>query len=114
MLARKNRILKKEDFAQIKRYGKSYFSGNIELRVAKNSLGQTRAGFIVGVQFSKKAVERSRAKRWARETLRNYLAMLNQNQDLLLIVRKKDPKRTGKSQIKEDIGKVLFRGAAKE
>lgn len=107
MLARKNRIVKKEDFARIKRYGRSYFSGNIELKIAENSLDETRIGFIVGLTFSKKAVERNAAKRWARESLRSYLPKLGKNKDLLIIIRKKDNQRTEKDQIKEDIRNVL-------
>lgn len=107
MFARKNRLVKKEDFARLKRCGRSYFSGNIELKIAENKLNETRSGFIAGLNFSKKAVERNAAKRWARETLRHYLPKIGKNKDILIIIRKKDPARSGKDQIKDDIRNIL-------
>lgn len=107
MLSHKNRIVKKEDFLRIKKYGRSYFSGNIELRVMETRLEEARIGFVVGMNFSKKAVERNRAKRWAREIFRGQLRELKKAKDILVVIRKNKQEKMQKDKIKEDLRQAI-------
>ena len=107
MLATENRIVKKEDFARIRLHGKAHFSGNIELRVAENSLHRARIGLVVGLAFSKKAVERNEVKRWARAILRSYLPRLGENKDIVVIIRNKNSESAGGESIKNDLANVI-------
>lgn len=111
MLSYKNRIVKKEDFLRIKRYGRSYFSGNIELRVVETRLKEARIGFVVGVKFSKKAVERNSVKRWAREIFRGQLPKLKKSRDILIIIRKNDQEKIQKDKIKESLRQAIKQAA---
>jgi ribonuclease P protein component len=107
MLSRNNRIVKKRDFARIKRYGRSYFSGNIELRVSETRLKETRVGFIVGLKLSKKAVERNKTKRWLREIFRDQLPTLKNGQDILVIAKKNNKEDLSKDKIREYVKKAI-------
>jgi ribonuclease P protein component len=107
MLSRKNRFLRKEEFAEVKKQGQSYFSGSIELKIAESQLTETRIGIVVGLKFSKKAVERNKVKRWAREIFREQLPELKKNRNILVIVKKEEKRKASKKQIEEDIKKTL-------
>ncbi len=55
----------------------------------KNSLGYPRFAFIASRKFSKKAVERNRAKRLLREGIRYYYPVMKDiGYDIILIARK--------------------------
>lgn len=103
MLPYKNRIVKKEDILRIKRYGRSYFSGNIELRVAETRLEEARIGFVVGARSFNKAVERNQIKRWMREFFRSQLPELKRGRDMLVIVRKKEQQKIQKEKVKQNL-----------
>jgi ribonuclease P protein component len=63
MLPRKSRITKGKDWAQLHRYGRTFNSPNILIKVRQTHGHQTRFGFIVGTKISKKATIRNRIKR---------------------------------------------------
>lgn len=63
-------LRKKKDFEAVFRHGKRFFLAHVALIMAPNDLGLVRAGVIVGVKISKRAVVRNRARRRAREALR--------------------------------------------
>lgn len=70
-------------------------------------LEEARIGFVVGMNFSKKAVERNRAKRWAREIFRGQLRELKKTKDILVVIRKNKQEKMQKDKIKEDLRQAI-------
>lgn len=70
MLKKEFRLRKQKEFKNVFSKG-FYFSGSfLSLKIAKSNLQICRFGFIVSKKVSKKAVERNRAKRLLRESIR--------------------------------------------
>jgi ribonuclease P protein component len=88
MLPYKNRLIKKGDFERVYKYGRFFYFGNIVLRVRENSLKNTRIGFSVGMQFSKKASERNKIKRRLRECFRSNIRKIKPGMDIAVAVKK--------------------------
>jgi len=107
MLSRQNRFLKKEEIAKTRKLGRSFFFQNIELKTLKNAENKTKIGIITGLKFSKKAVERNKAKRWAREVFREQLPKIKTNKNIIAIIKKGKEAKTTKKQIEESLKKVL-------
>lgn len=92
MLARIDRITKKEDFEAVYRRGRNFSSGAISMIVRGNSLNFTRFGVVVSIKFSKQAVERNRIKRQIREIVRKKKENIELGQDIVIIARKVNSK----------------------
>ena len=88
MLPSENRLKKKEDFEAVYRYGKASSIDNLAIRFKKNDQRETRIGVVVGINFSKKAVERNRIKRQIRAILKKTLPQMRPGWDVVIIVRK--------------------------
>jgi ribonuclease P protein component len=56
------------------------------MNAARNRVGRTRCGFVVGKQFGK-AHDRNRAKRRAREAVRQLYTNITPGYDLVFVVR---------------------------
>jgi len=69
MLPSANR-LHKEDIDEVFRKGKPLFVMDIGVRFQKNNLKVTRFAFLIAKKYAKKASNRNRFKRLARETTR--------------------------------------------
>lgn len=110
MLQQKNRLIKKKDFEMVHRYGKSFYFENIILKARKNGLNETRIGFLVGIKFSKKAVERNRIKRQLREVFREFLGDIEKGMDIAVIVGKNKKNKIDFQDLREIIKKVLEKG----
>ncbi len=87
MLSKENRIKKKKDFERIFKEGRGFKEDFLFLKIAKNNLKISRFGFIVGKNFSKKAVLRNKIKRILRELVRIKLDKIKKGIDGILIAQ---------------------------
>lgn len=109
MLPAKKRLVEKKDFARIQRCGKRFLEDNLQLQFLENGQGATKIGFIAGVKFSKKAVERNALKRKLREIFRRELKNIKPGTDIFVSVRgKADGKETYKT-LQKTVGELLRR-----
>jgi ribonuclease P protein component len=86
MLPRVNRLLKKKDFDNVWKSGRSAFGRLLGVKAIKNELIENRFGITVGLKFSKKAVERNKIKRRLREILRRKSPSMNPGFDVAITV----------------------------
>ena len=70
MLYSQNRLAKRADIERVFKKGRSFFVGNLGIRLAKNGLKQSRFTIVTSLKVSKKAVERNKLKRRMREIIR--------------------------------------------
>lgn len=80
MLLAENRLKTEKDFATVLRYGRSFFSRFLKIKIKANPslprLASSKAGsparfgFVIGLKFSKKAVVRNRLRRQLSEVVR--------------------------------------------
>ena len=76
----------------------------------KNDLKETRIGIVVGLKFSKKAVERNQMKRFLREIFRPELKNIKEGFDFVVVARKRDREKIKKEKIQEFVMDLLKRG----
>ncbi|HAI73971.1 MAG TPA: ribonuclease P protein component [Candidatus Moranbacteria bacterium] len=88
MLLKKNRIKKNADFESVYRFGKAFFCGKIAIKAKENGLAVLRVGVSVGLNFSKKSVDRNRIKRQIRAFFRQNLEKIKTGWDIVAIVQK--------------------------
>ncbi len=86
MLALRNRLKRQRDFENVFKTGKGFKQSSLYLKFQKNDLESTRFGFIVSKKFSKKAVERNRAKRVLREIIKIELPKIKTGLDIVILV----------------------------
>ncbi len=78
--------LKNKDILEILRKGKSFKTKNLIVLFRKNNLGKPRFAFVISKRFSKKAVDRNKAKRIIKEAIRLYGETLkNMGYDIVII-----------------------------
>lgn len=70
MLQPANRLKLDRDFKKVLKFGRSFYSQNLKAKILKNSLANSRFGFVIGTKISKSAVVRNRLKRQVREVIR--------------------------------------------
>lgn len=87
MLPIKNRLKKREDFAQV--FSKGAYAGfdGLSIKYAKNSLPESRIGFPVGKNYSKKAVTRNKTRRILRAACMKNLAEIKPGFDIIVIIK---------------------------
>lgn len=107
MLPFKNRLTKRKDIEAVFRYGNFFSFGDIYLKAAKNELKETRIGIIVGLKFSRKAVERNRIKRQIREIIHAKLNRIKKGFDIALIPKKSEEGRLDKDDLEKSIEEVF-------
>lgn len=107
MLAVKNRLTKKRDIERVQRYGQSYFSGSVILKILKNDVKQVRIGFVVGTRVSKKATERNKIKRQLREFFRPVTIKIRENIDALVSVKQLRGEKLKKEKLIRDVENTL-------
>lgn len=78
MLAKKNRLTKKNDFDFVFKKGLSIFNTHLGVKAIKNNLPHSRFGVIVSNKISKKANERNKIKR----RIKDFLKTINKNQKI--------------------------------
>jgi len=86
MLSNQCRLTKKKDFERVFKQGRGFKQGFLYLKFLKNNLGVSRFGFIVGKNFSKKAVERNKIKRRLREIIQKRIGGIKQGLDIIIVV----------------------------
>jgi ribonuclease P protein component len=86
MLPKQHRLTRSQDFARVRRRGRSAGSPLLVVYVLPVRSPEIRIGFSVSKKVGK-AVVRNRVKRRMREVMRYYLPSLRPGQDLVVIAR---------------------------
>jgi ribonuclease P protein component len=83
---RRHRLAHSEDFARVRRQGRSWSHVLLVLLAARNGLAYTRFGFVVSKRVGM-AVVRNRVRRLMREAARARLDQIASGWDIVLIAR---------------------------
>jgi ribonuclease P protein component len=83
---RKFRLTQTTDFKRVRQFGKSYAHPLVVLIVLANEHGRTQIGVSAGRSVGN-AIERNRAKRILRESIRPRIAQVYPGWDMVLIAR---------------------------
>lgn len=93
MLPAKHRLKGKKAFNDLFRNGKNFSNEVLLMKIgAGEKTEPSQFGFGASLKFSKKAVERNRAKRWMREAVRAKLAEISPGYKVAFFVNPKLPK----------------------
>jgi len=114
MLPFKNRLTKRKDFERVQKSGQFFSEANIALKMAQNGLPETRVGFVVGMKFAKKAVERNQAKRQLRDILQKSLPQIKGGFDVVVMIRKREGERIRPDKLGGNIASVLHKSGLVE
>lgn len=87
MLSREKRLVKNRDFERVYQKGRRVSADSFNLTYLPNRIAMTRVGIVVGKKFSKKAVERNKAKRIFREALKEAYNDLKPGIDVVIFVK---------------------------
>ena len=87
MLPLNHRLKKREDFAQV--FSKGAYAGRdgLSIKYAKNLMLNSRLGFPVGKNYSKKAVVRNRTRRVLRAACSELLTSLRPGFDIIILIK---------------------------
>lgn len=110
MLPFKNRLTRKKDYEKVQKIGRFVSSGNVALKILGNDLKETRVGFVVGLKYSKKAVERNLVKRKLREIFRSELKKIKKGVDIVVMARKREEEKTKNLNLAANVSEALARG----
>lgn len=88
MLKKDFRITENKDFQIVLKNGRFVHTGNFLLKYIKNTLTNSRFGFIVSTKTFKRAVDRNLVKRRLRETIRLNLGSIKDGYDIVFIIKK--------------------------
>jgi len=91
MLPKERRLKDKDDFQDVYLRGKFFSSGPVTLKIAGNGREISRFGFVVGKNYSKRAVDRNNAKRMLRAAVAPFLEKAVPGFDLVISIRKPLP-----------------------
>jgi len=93
MLSVKHRLKGRKAFNDLFRAGKTFSNDVLLMKIAPGKEDEpTKFGFGASLKFSKKAVERNRAKRWMREAVREKLEQVQPGYSVVFFVSPKFPK----------------------
>ena len=87
MLPKKNRLTKREDFSIVYSKGSYIGQDGIVIKYLQTNLTESRIGFSIGKNFSKKAVQRNRARRVLRETCRLSMTLIKPGFDIVIMIK---------------------------
>lgn len=85
MLLKRNRLKKKKDFEKVFKAGRGVKEDFLFLKTIKNNLKESRFGFIIPQEISKKATTRNRIKRKLRGLVRAKMPKIKKGFDIILI-----------------------------
>ena len=106
MFPKINRIKKKKDFEIIFKNSRSFKNNLFIFKIAKNSLGLNRFGFIVSLKVSKKATVRNKIRRRLSEAIKAQTNKIKTGTDLVVIALPEIGKKEF-AEIKEAVGTSL-------
>lgn len=109
MLPFKNRLVKRKDFEKVHKIGQFFSEANIAIKVAPNGMPDTRVGVIVGLKFSKRAVERNQMKRQLRDMAQKKLKDMKKGMDVAVMIRKRDGERVFANKLQKNMESVLIK-----
>lgn len=102
MLRRANRLHFERDFLRVRKAGQSKRGQLFMLRYFVVLDGETsRFAFVVSKKVSKKAVERNKVTRWAREVVQKLLPSFKVSADIILSAQQTFPKYSFEGSVKE-------------
>ncbi len=107
MLPYQNRLIKKEDFETVYRYGSFFSFGLISLKVKKNNLPRSRFGLSIGTKFSKKAVIRNKVKRQFKFLIKKNLKEIKSGLDIVIMIKKTSSEIPSFSLLAKDFTTIL-------
>lgn len=107
MLPTAKRLIKKEDFFEVHRGGRRFFADNLEIQVLEKKNGGIRIGFIVGMGFSKKAVERNKMKRELRAIFRREMENIKKDTDIVVVAKKMPVKKRTNTDLSDLVRDIL-------
>jgi ribonuclease P protein component len=110
MLPFKNRLVKKKDHERVQKLGSFLSLNNIALKSLKNDTKETRIGFVVGLKFSKKAIERNQAKRNLSESIQGEIKNIEKGWDIVIMARKKEEERVKNINFRKNVIEILEKG----
>ena len=110
MLPFKNRLTRKKDHEKVQKLGSFVSLNNIAIKVLENDLKETRVGIVVGLKYSKKAVERNQVKRIIRDIIQPELKNIKKGVDVVIMARKRDEEKTKSINFKKNILEALVKG----
>ena len=88
MLSKKNRLANRKDFAAVFRNGEKFGWNGLFSLAKKNTLKDSRFGFVVSSKISSKAVTRNKIKRRMRNIVEHKLAKIKSGFDFIFIAQK--------------------------
>ena len=109
MLPISHRLKGKKVFNDIFRFGKTFSNDVLLMKVVSGEADQpAKFGFAASLKFSKKAVERNKAKRWMREAARARIEDIGPGQEIVFLINPKVSKeKLSLELIRESIEKLL-------
>lgn len=110
MLPFKNRLVKRKDHERVQKAGKFISFSNIAIKALENNLGETRIGIVVGLKYSKKAVERNLVKRALSEFLRTEIKNIEKGWDIVVMARKRDEEKSKNIDFRKITKEALIKG----
>jgi len=110
MLPFKNRLTRKKDHERVQKLGSFVSLNNIAIKAAANELKETRVGIVVGLKYSKKAVERNQVKRIIRDIVQPELKNMKKGVDIVIMARKREEEKTKSINFKKNILEALDKG----
>lgn len=89
--------------------GQFFSEGNIAIKVAPNGTPDTRVGVVVGLKFSKRAVERNQMKRQLRDMVQKKLKEIKKGMDVAVMIRKRDGERVFENKLRKNMESILIK-----
>ena len=93
MLPAIHRLKGKKIFDELFRAGKTFSNDALMMKISPGETDEpTKFGFGASLKFSKKAVERNKAKRWMREAVRANIEKIESGCNVIFFISPKFPK----------------------
>jgi ribonuclease P protein component len=108
MLAKTNRLRREGEIKRVWRFGVSFSTPGLTLRILKNKYKNSRFCIIVSNKIAKKSTARNKIKRRLREVIRLSLVNIKPGFDCLIIVRQPIVNQKYKT-IKQELGNLFKR-----